>query len=51
MAWIEQLVQSQASLLSYIDVFWGFALVAALMVPLALILLRPVRDGARQGAA
>jgi MFS transporter, DHA2 family, multidrug resistance protein len=48
--WIEQMVQSQAALLSYIDVFWWFALVAALMVPLALIVLRPLR-GDRQAVA
>ena len=28
--WLAQQVQAQASLLSYIDVFWGFAMVAAL---------------------
>src|SRR5262249_15060672 len=32
-AWLAQQVQAQASLLSYIDVFWGFAVVAALLIP------------------
>jgi hypothetical protein len=35
-------VQSQSAILSYIDVFWIFAIVAALMVPVALLLLRAI---------
>lgn len=42
--WVGQLVQNQSQLLSYIDVFWALAVVAALMVPLAL-LLRPIPRG------
>jgi DHA2 family multidrug resistance protein len=38
--WIGQLVQDQASLLSYIDVFQALAVVAMLMVPVALLLRR-----------
>ncbi len=34
-------VQQQAALLSYIDVFTDFALIAAVLVPVALIMLRP----------
>ena len=43
--WIGQIVQSQAALLAYIDVFWIAAVFAALMVPLTLLLLRPVPRG------
>jgi len=32
----------QATLLSYIDVFWGFAVIAILLIPAALVLLRSV---------
>jgi DHA2 family multidrug resistance protein len=46
LAVIERLVQQQATLLSYIDVFSGFALIAAVLAPLALLLLRPAPDGA-----
>jgi len=38
--WVGQLVQGQASLLSYIDVFSTFAVVSALMIPVVLLLLR-----------
>ncbi len=36
--WLGQLVQSQASILAYMDVFWSFAIFATLMIPLALVL-------------
>lgn len=42
--WLSQLVQDQSSLLSYIDVFWAFAVIAALLVPFALLLLRAVGE-------
>jgi DHA2 family multidrug resistance protein len=38
--YISQVVMQQAALLAYIDVFRDFALLALLMAPLALILLR-----------
>jgi DHA2 family multidrug resistance protein len=38
--WIGQTISNQSMLLSYIDVFWGCALFALLMVPLALTLKR-----------
>ena len=41
-AWVGQIVQNQASLLAYIDVFWACAIFASLMVPLALLLLQPI---------
>jgi DHA2 family multidrug resistance protein len=44
-AWIGQQIQTQASLLAYIDVFWTLTLVSALAVPLAL-LLRDIKLGA-----
>jgi DHA2 family multidrug resistance protein len=46
--WIGQMVQNQASLLSYIDLFWMWAIFAVLMIPVAL-LLRPIRR--QSGAA
>jgi DHA2 family multidrug resistance protein len=39
---IEQMVHAQASLLSYIDVFFAFAVTAFCMVFVALLLLRPI---------
>jgi DHA2 family multidrug resistance protein len=38
--WLSQLVQMQSALLSYIDVFWTFAVLSALLIPAALLLLR-----------
>jgi hypothetical protein len=43
---VEQIVQYQATLLSYIDVFAGLALIAAVHVPIAFLLLRPAPKGA-----
>jgi MFS transporter, DHA2 family, multidrug resistance protein len=40
--WLSQLVQDQSALMSYIDVFWIFAVMAVLLIPLALLLLRAV---------
>ena len=48
--WIGQMLQNQATILSYIDVFRDLAIATALMVPIAL-LLRPVDRGAAQPAA
>jgi MFS transporter, DHA2 family, multidrug resistance protein len=46
LSWIGQLVNQQSTLLAYIDVFWAAAIFVAIMVPLALLLLRPVNIGA-----
>jgi DHA2 family multidrug resistance protein len=43
--WIGRIVEQQATLLAYIDVFWLAAVFTALMVPLVLLLLRPVDVG------
>jgi len=51
---IEQLVRQQASLLSYIDVFFAFAVVAAVMIVAALVLIRRIdleADSLHQHAA
>ena len=40
---IGQLIQAQATILAYIDVFHVCAIVAALMIPLVLILVRRVQ--------
>jgi DHA2 family multidrug resistance protein len=42
--WIGQQVQTQATLLAYIDVFWALMLISAAAVPLALT-LRKVKLG------
>lgn len=44
--WIGRLVEDQASLLSYIDVFQALAVVALLMIPVALLLRRGRSGGA-----
>jgi MFS transporter, DHA2 family, multidrug resistance protein len=49
-AWIGEVVQLQASLLSYIDVFVVLGVIAAFIVPLALT-LRPVEAGKKRQAA
>jgi DHA2 family multidrug resistance protein len=46
--WAGQLVQAQSSLLSYIDVFWAFAAVAASLVVVALLMVRSIELGAGQ---
>jgi DHA2 family multidrug resistance protein len=38
---IAQTVNQQATMLAYIDVFWGYALLAAVLAPIAFLLLRP----------
>jgi hypothetical protein len=38
---IGRIVMQQATLLAYIDVFYGYVVVAAALVPVAFILLRP----------
>jgi len=35
-------VQDQSALLPYTNVFWLFAVAVALLIPLALLLLRPI---------
>jgi DHA2 family multidrug resistance protein len=47
---IEQTLTQQATLLAYIDVFWGYALLAAVLVPVAFVLLRPSESRAPAGA-
>jgi DHA2 family multidrug resistance protein len=39
-AWIARQVQTQASLLAYIDVFWTLMVISIAAVPLALVLRR-----------
>ena len=49
-AWIGQQVQTQASFLAYIDVFWALTLISAAAVPLALVLRKMPLAAARQQA-
>jgi MFS transporter, DHA2 family, multidrug resistance protein len=46
---LEQAIEYQARMGSYIDVFWMLAIVAAVAVPLMLLLLRRVEPGAGGG--
>jgi DHA2 family multidrug resistance protein len=48
--WIGQMVQVQSTMLAYMDVFWVSAIFAGLMVPLVLLLLRPVDTHAAKPA-
>jgi len=45
LAWVAQQLETQASLLAYIDVFWTVTLISAATIPLALG-LRKIRLGA-----
>jgi MFS transporter, DHA2 family, multidrug resistance protein len=47
--YIGQMVANQAAILSYIDVFATWSLFAAVLVPLVLLIVRPIES--RQGAA
>jgi hypothetical protein len=47
---IAQTVNQQATLLAYNDVFLGYALMAAILVPVAFFLLRPEQGRAPAGA-
>jgi DHA2 family multidrug resistance protein len=49
--YIAQLVSSQASLLAYIDIFYTWAIFAALLVPVVLLLIRRVSGGGHAAAA
>jgi DHA2 family multidrug resistance protein len=49
MALIGQMIQTQATILAYIDVFYVCAIAAAVMIPLVLVLVR--RINVRSGAA
>jgi MFS transporter, DHA2 family, multidrug resistance protein len=51
MALIGQMIQTQATILAYIDVFHVCAIVAALMIPLVLILVRRINIRASSAAA
>jgi DHA2 family multidrug resistance protein len=46
---IAQTVNQQATMLAYIDVFWGYALLAAILAPIAFVLLRPAAGSAPAG--
>jgi len=49
-AYISQLVERQSSLMAYIDVFYTWAIFAALLIPVVLVLIRPVSGGGRAAA-
>jgi MFS transporter, DHA2 family, multidrug resistance protein len=47
---VAQTVMKQATLLAYIDVFFGYAALAAVLAPVAFFLLRPAPGGRASGA-
>jgi MFS transporter, DHA2 family, multidrug resistance protein len=47
-AWIGQTIMQQAAFLAYIDVFWVLAILAALMIPAALMIRSVKLDGGGQ---
>jgi DHA2 family multidrug resistance protein len=49
--YIGQMVSGQASLLAYIDIFHTWSIFAALLVPVVLLLIRPVSGGGRRAVA
>jgi DHA2 family multidrug resistance protein len=51
MALIGQMIQTQATILAYIDVFHLCAIVAASMIPLVLVLVRRINMGDSSTAA
>jgi DHA2 family multidrug resistance protein len=50
MALIGQMIQTQATILAYIDVFYVCAIAAALMIPLVLVLVRRINIRAASSA-
>ena len=48
--WIGQLIQRQATMLAYMDVFWISAIFAAVLVPVVLLLLRRIDLQTARGA-
>jgi len=46
---VQQLVQSQAQMLSYLDIFWAFGMAAILASPIALLLKRIPKGQAAHG--
>ena len=51
MGFIGHLIQTQATILAYIDVFQLCAIVAAIMIPIVLIMVRRVQIGRVSAAA
>jgi hypothetical protein len=47
---IGQAVTQQATMLAYIDVFFGYAVLAAVLAPIAFFLLRPAPGGQASAA-
>ena len=47
---IARTVTQQATMLAYVDVFWGYAVLAAVLVPIAFLLLRPAKGAAPAAA-
>jgi DHA2 family multidrug resistance protein len=49
--YIAQLIDSQAALMAYIDIFFSWAIFAAILVPITLLLIRRVNPAAARASA
>jgi hypothetical protein len=51
MGYIAHLVNDQAALMAYIDIFYGWCIFAIVLVPLVLLMIRRIGPGAAQASA
>jgi DHA2 family multidrug resistance protein len=51
MGYIGHMIESQAAILAYIDIFYSWAIFAACLIPVVLLLIRRVRRGAAEATA
>jgi DHA2 family multidrug resistance protein len=51
MGYISHVIESQAAILAYIDIFYSWAIFTACLIPLVLLLVRRVQRGPGEGAA
>jgi hypothetical protein len=49
--YIAQLIDGQAALMAYIDIFFSWAIFAAVLVPITLLLIRRVNPAAARASA
>jgi heme exporter protein D len=45
------MIESQAAILAYIDIFYSWAIFAACLIPVVLLLIRRVQRGAAEATA
>jgi hypothetical protein len=51
MGYIGHVIESQAAIMAYIDIFYTWAIFAACLIPVVLLLVRRVRQGGAEAAA